>query len=277
MPILRMVALAALATAVPPDSTPASQLGYEVYAVKYGELVGFPVRSLVLGADSSRTIDATLMFWVLVSPTKRILVDAGFYREEFLKAWNVRGFVKPSTAMAKLQIKPDDVTDIIITHLHWDHADGADLFPYAKVWLQRAEYEHYQKPENQAQTGVFPVTMAMLEKFRRAGRLKLVDGDSQAVAPGVVVYTGGRHTKESQYVSVATGGAQAIIASDNLYLYENLDQRRPIAATWDTVSNLKAHDRMRRIAGAGRLIIPGHDPAVFSRYTQLYPGIALIR
>jgi glyoxylase-like metal-dependent hydrolase (beta-lactamase superfamily II) len=277
MPILRMVALAALATAVPADSAPTSQLGYQVYAVKYGELVGFPVRGLVLGADSSRTIDATLMFWVLVSPTKRILVDAGFYREEFLKSWNVRGFVKPSAAMAKLQIKPDEVTDIIITHLHWDHADGADLFPYAKVWVQRAEYEHYQKPENQAQTGVFPVTMAMLEKFRRAGRLKLVEGDSQAVAPGVFVYTGGRHTKESQYVSVATGGAQAIIASDNLYLYENLDQRRPIAATWDTVSNLKAHDRMRRIAGAGRLIIPGHDPAVFTRYTELYPGIALIR
>ena len=277
MPSIRLMALVAVAAAAPAAPVVPSQLGYQVYAVQYGELVGYPVRNLVLGADTSRTIDASLMFWVLRSPTRTILVDAGFYREEFLKAWNIRGFVKPSEALKKLAIEPSQVTDIVITHLHWDHADGADLFPNAKVWVQKAEFHHYQDPVNQPRSGVFPVTIAMLEKLNRAGRLKLVEGDSQAVAQGVFVYTGGRHTKESQYVSVSTGGVEAIIASDNLYLYENLDRRRPIAATWDTVSNLQAHDRMRRIAGAGRLIIPGHDPAVFSRYTLVAPGIAIIR
>jgi len=258
-------------------SSPPPQPGYEVYAVRYGELVGYPVRNMVLGADTSRTIDAAMMVWVVRSPTRTILVDAGFYREEFLEAWNIRGFVKPSVAIEKLGIRPDKVTDIIVTHLHWDHVDGADLFPNANVWVQRAEFTHYQDPANQPRSGVFPVSIAMLEKFRRAGRLKLVDGDSQQVAPGVFVYTGGRHTKESQYVGVATGGVQAVLASDNLYLYENLDQRRPIPATWDTVSNLAAQDRMRKLAGPGKLIIPGHDPAVFTRFTEIFPGIAVIR
>lgn len=253
------------------------QPGYQVYAVQYAELADFPVRALVLGADSTRTARISMMIWVLRSPTRTILVDAGFYRNEFLESWKVDGFVKPSVALEKLGIRPERVTDIIVSHLHWDHVDGADLFPNANVWVQREEFAHYQKPENQPRSGVFPVDIAMLEKFQRAGRLKLVDGDSQQVAPGVFVYTGGRHTKESQYVSVATGGVQAIIASDNLYLYENLEQRRPIAATWDTVSNLAAHDRMRRLAGAGKLIVPGHDPAIFTRFTLIAPGVAVIR
>lgn len=268
---LSMIGVAGLGT------RPPAQIGYEVYAVQYAELADFPIRALVLGADSSRTGNISMMVWVLRSPTRTILVDAGFYREEFLKAWKVSGFVKPSVAIDKLGIRPEKVTDIIVSHLHWDHVDGADLFPNAKVWVQREEFTHYQKPENQLRSGVFPVDIAMLEKFQRAGRLKLVDGDSQQVAPGVFVYTGGRHTKESQYVSVSTGGGQAVIASDNLYLYENLDQRRPIAATWDTVSNLAAQDRMRKLAGAGKLIIPGHDPAVFTRFTQIAPGVAVIR
>ena len=255
-----------------PGPRPPAQLGYEVYAVQYAELPDFPVSALVLGADSSRKAKISMMVWVLRSPTHTILVDAGFYREEFLKAWKVTGYVKPSVALEKLGIRPEQVTDIVVSHLHWDHVDGVDLFPNAKVWVQRAEFTHYQKPENQPQSGVFPVDIAMLEKINRAGRLKLVDGDSQQVAPGVFVYIGGRHTKESQFVTVATGEGQAVIASDNLYLYENLEKRRPIAATWDTVSNLAAQDRMRKLAGAGKLIVPGHDPAVFTRFTQVAPS-----
>lgn len=254
-----------------------AQLGYEVYAVRYGELVGFPVSALVLGADSTRRADLAMMIWVLRSPTHTILVDAGFYREEFLKAWNVRAYVKPSLALDKLGIRPQDVTDIIVSHLHWDHFDGADLFPNAKVWVQQAEYDYYQKPENQQNTGVFPVDVAMLDKFKRAGRLRLVDGDAKVIMPGITVYTGGRHTHESQYVGVSTGPGIAVIASDNVYLYENLDKHRPIAATWDTVSNLAAQDRMRQLAGTGRIIIPGHDPQVMTRYTTVSPNIVVIR
>jgi glyoxylase-like metal-dependent hydrolase (beta-lactamase superfamily II) len=178
-------ALAALAALAAPAAL--AQPGYQVYAIQYAELPDFQISNLVLGADSSRREKLSMMVWVLRSPTRTILVDAGFYREEFLKSWKVTGFVKPSSALEKFGIRPDKVTDIIISHLHWDHADGADLFPNAKVWVQRAEFTHYQNPENQARSGVFPVDISMLEKINRAGRLKLVDGDSQQVAPGVFV------------------------------------------------------------------------------------------
>jgi glyoxylase-like metal-dependent hydrolase (beta-lactamase superfamily II) len=252
---------------------------YEVFAVRYGTLRQYPLRSLVLGADSAARVDAAMIVWVLRGQGRVVLVDAGFYRDEFLESWAVEGFVRPDRALADgpLGIAPGDVTDIVITHLHWDHADGADLFPTARVWVQRAEYEHYRDPGHLARSGVFPSDMAMLKRIGDAGRLRLVPGDSQAIAPGILVYTGGRHTHESQYVAVETASGTAIIASDNLYLYENLERRRPIAATWDTLSNLAAQDRMRGLASSPRLVVPGHDVAVFERFPAVGPGVARIR
>ncbi len=49
----------------------------------------------------------------------------------------------PGAALADLNLRTEEVTDIIVTHMHWDHVDGADLFPRAKIWVQRAEYEYY--------------------------------------------------------------------------------------------------------------------------------------
>jgi glyoxylase-like metal-dependent hydrolase (beta-lactamase superfamily II) len=68
----------------------------------------------------------------------------------------------------------------------------------------------------------------------------------------------------------------AVIASDNLYLYENLERRAPIAQTLDAASNLAAQDRMRRVASSPRLIVPGHDPAVFTRFRRAAAGAAKI-
>jgi glyoxylase-like metal-dependent hydrolase (beta-lactamase superfamily II) len=60
-----------------------------------------------------------------------------------------------------------------------------------------------------------------------------------------------------------------VLASDNMYLYENLDKHVPIAQTLDAVSNLAAQDRMKQLAAANRLIIPGHDPAVLERFPKV--------
>ena len=73
-----------------------------------------------------------------------LLVDAGFYRDKFSRAVEAAGLRRArATRFGGLGIAPEKVTDIIITHSHWDHADGADLFPNATVWIQKEEYEHY--------------------------------------------------------------------------------------------------------------------------------------
>jgi hypothetical protein len=67
-----------------------------------------------------------------------------------------------------------------------------------------------------------------------------------------------------------------VIASDNLYLYENLARRVPIAQTLDTASNVNAQGRMLSLASEPRLIVPGHDPEVFARFANPGNGVAWI-
>jgi len=251
---------------------------YEVSAVRYGTIAAFPVRALVAGADSARTMDIAMMVWVLKGSDGRVvLVDAGFYRQKFLDQWKPVEFVRPSDAVARMGIEPDDVTDIVVTHVHWDHMDGLDLFPRARVWIQQAEYDYYVSDDGTArQRGIDPDDATMLAGLRAAGRVELVDGDAREILPGVSVYTGGRHTYASQYVGVRTVAGTVVLASDNCYLYENLERRAAIAQTLDAASNLAAQDRMRTLASDGRLIVPGHDPAVFTRFPKPGAGVAKI-
>jgi glyoxylase-like metal-dependent hydrolase (beta-lactamase superfamily II) len=145
------------------------------------------------------------------------------------------------------------------------------------VWIQKEEYQHYIGPDGSARAGGIDADDAkMFATLLRSGRIEQVNGDSIEIIPGIRVFTGGKHTFASQYAAVRTASGTAVIASDNAYLYENLDSRRPIAQTLDSLSNLRAQERMKRLASSARLIVPGHDPAVFVRFTKPGSGVARI-
>ncbi len=252
---------------------------YEVYAVRYATLPDFPVAGLVEGADRARRIDIPAIFWVVKGPGRTILVDTGFYRDTFFRQWKVKDFVKPSEAIRPLGLQPGDVTDIILTHLHWDHADGADLFPSARVFVQRDEYTYYtgeawQSPKTHG--GIEPDDMLALLRANTEGRVRLIAGDAQEILPGITGFLGGRHTFASQYLTVTTAQGTVVLASDNVYMYENLETHAPIAQSLDRDSNLKAQARMVSLASSPRLIVPGHDPDVFKRFKEVAPGIVRV-
>ncbi len=260
---------------------PQSEVTYEVYAIRFGTLPQFRVSGLVTGADAERRLDIPVMVWLLKgSDGKRILVDSGFHQKKFVDQWKVLNFRSPADAVAAAGVKPDEITDIIISHAHWDHVGGADLFPKATVWIQRDEYTYYTGEAwhgRNTHGGIDPQDMAALLRINTEGRLRFVNGDDQEVLPGIRCYTGGRHTHASQYVGVRTAGGTAVITSDNMYLYENMEKRAPIAQTLDAKSNLAAQDRIRGLASDVSLIVPGHDPAVFDRYTRVAEGIVRIK
>jgi glyoxylase-like metal-dependent hydrolase (beta-lactamase superfamily II) len=265
------------AVASTPRPSPADSV-YEVYAVRYATVPGYRVRNLVVGADSTRTTDLTMMVWVLRTGDGRVvLVDTGFHRRKFLDSWKPSEYVLPSEAVGRLGITPDQVADIVLTHIHWDHMDGLDLFPKARIWIQKAEYDHYVGDDGSAlQRAIDPDDAKMIAHLRAAGRVHLVDGDDQEILPGIRVYTGGRHTYASQYLGVSTGAGTVVVASDNCYLYENLERHAAIAQTLDAASNLAAQDRMRALASDPSLIVPGHDPKVFERFPEPGNGVAKI-
>jgi glyoxylase-like metal-dependent hydrolase (beta-lactamase superfamily II) len=253
---------------------------YAVYAVRFATISNFRVASLVAGADPSRRMDIAMMIWVVRGAGGRVaIVDSGFHRDQYFTQYTVADYIKPSEAITPLGLKADDVTDLIVSHMHWDHAGGIDLFPKARVWIQKEEYEYYTGAAWQARNthgGIDPDDVLELVKRNLGGLVSLVAGDNDTALPGLAFMTGGKHTWASQFVSVRTAKSTVVLASDNMYLYENLDQHKPIAQTLDAAANLRAQDRMRSLASDPRLVIPGHDPAVFDRFPHVTDRIVRI-
>ncbi len=253
---------------------------YEIYALRYATLPDFPVSGLVAGAEKDRKLDIAMLIWLVRGGGKNILVDSGFYRPQFFKNWTVKDFTKPSETLQRVGLKPEDITDVVITHAHWDHADGVDLFPKAKIWIQKDELEYYAGEAWQSRRthgGIDPEDVLALVKLNTEGRVSLVNGDAQEILPGITCYTGGKHTYASQFVGVNTAAGTVVLASDNMYLYENLEKHLPIAQTLDADSNLRAQDRMKQLAAKPELIIPGHDPAEMTRFPEVAPGAVKIQ
>ena len=275
MRTLLAVAMAAFVF-IPPEAEK-----FDVYAVRFATIANFPVSSLISGADRSRRLDIAMTVWVLKGVNGRVaLVDSGFHRDQYFTAFAVKDFVLPSEAIAPLGIKPEDVTDIFPSHMHWDHAGGIDLFPAARVWVQKDEFEYYTGEAWQSRNthgGIDADDVLEIVKRNTMGRVTLVRGEDETSISGIGFHVGGKHTWQSQFVSVQTrAGGTVVLASDNVYLYENLDTHKPIAQTLDADSNLRTQDRMRSLASALTLVVPGHDPAVFDRFPHISDRIVKI-
>jgi glyoxylase-like metal-dependent hydrolase (beta-lactamase superfamily II) len=277
-PIAIAITVAAM-LAVRPAAREAEK--FDVYAVRFATIANFPVSSLISGADRSRKLDIAMTIWVLKGVNGRVaLVDSGFHRDQYFKSFAVKDFILPSEAIAPLGLKPGDVTDIFLSHMHWDHAGGLDLFPSARVWVQKEEYEYYTGEAWQSRNahgGIDADDVLEIVKRNTAGRVTLVRGDDETSISSIGFHIGGKHTWQSQFVSVETrSNSVVVLASDNVYLYENLDAHKPIAQTLDAESNLKTQDHMRTLASSLELVIPGHDPAVFDRFPHVSDRIVKI-
>src|SRR5215471_10682639 len=114
--LLALATVAVISTAL--VAQPGSKPSYEVYAVRFATLANFPVASLVKGDDPARRLDLAMVVWLVKGNGRNVLVDSGFYRDQFFKEWNIVDFVKPSEALAQAGVKPEDITDVLISHMH---------------------------------------------------------------------------------------------------------------------------------------------------------------
>lgn len=262
--------LLVLAPAPGGDAPPRPRADYTIEAVRYGTLRGFPLASLVMGAPEEERIDAAMVFWLVRDEGRTVLFDTGFHREEWFEYFDVADYMRPDSALLLAGVDPADVTDVIVSHAHWDHMGGIDLFPGATIHIQRSEYDYYTGPawrDGGRSGGIDPEDVVHLVGRNTSGQVSIVDGDDVEVLPGIRAFTGARHTYGSQYILV-DGPEPYVLASDNCYLFRNLETRTA-GATFepsDRAANEAALARMVQLAGAAERVIPGHDPLQFERF-----------
>jgi glyoxylase-like metal-dependent hydrolase (beta-lactamase superfamily II) len=159
---------------------------------------------------------------------------------------------------------------VVISHAHWDHMGGIDLFPKANVWIQKDEFRYYTGEAWQPggdHDGIDPDDVQQLMRLNTEGRLRWVDGDNVEIFPGIRAYTGARHTFASQYLRV-DGTPPFVLASDSVYLYRNLAEHKASAtfSEADYPANIKNQARMIQLAGSPDRVVPGHDALQFQKF-----------
>ena len=268
--ILVFLAGATLLFAQQPASPPQAPPPYTIDAIRYATVAQFPLASLMMGAPRDQRVDIAMVVWLIRGGGHTILFDSGFHRQKYIEQFKVTEFLSPDEAVRLAGVEPAQVTDVIISHAHWDHMGGLELFPNATIWIQKAEYTYYTGAAWQPggkHGGIDADDVTELLRRNLRGQVRLVDGDDVEILPGIRALTGARHTFSSQYIHVA-GEPPFVLASDNCYLYENLKQHRASATfePTDEKANLAAQERMVSLAGSVERVVPGHDPAQFERF-----------
>jgi glyoxylase-like metal-dependent hydrolase (beta-lactamase superfamily II) len=160
--------------------------------------------------------------------------------------------------LARLGLKPDDVTYVVNSHLHFDHCGGNEFFPRATFLVQRPELEAARRP------GFVPGYSPSPIDFDHALDYRMIDGEHDVFGDGsaVLIPTYG-HTPGHQSLVVRAGkSAQLVVAADACYTRENMDRDVLPNVLWnpsvmrDSLATLK---KLRDQGGA--TMFYGHDPA----------------
>jgi glyoxylase-like metal-dependent hydrolase (beta-lactamase superfamily II) len=251
-------------------NSPSPRPDYSIYAIRYADSPGDSLADLMVGGPKDQKLDTIYAMWLIRGGGHNILFDSGFHRPRWFKEWTILNYVRPNEAVKLAGVQPEEITDIVVSHAHWDHMGGIDLFPKAIIWIQKEEFRYYTGEAWQAggdHGGIDPEDVQALVRLNTEGRVRLIDGDDVEIFPGIRAYTGGRHTYASQYLLVE-GTPRFVLASDNTYLYRNLKTHMASATFSDAdhAANIKNQERMIQLAGSIDRVIPGHDELQFQKF-----------
>jgi glyoxylase-like metal-dependent hydrolase (beta-lactamase superfamily II) len=241
---------------------------WEVHAVKYADRnARTRAESFIFDDNHDAPHAMDYFMWVLRRDDEIILVDTGYDDAEATSRDRpIR--MNPHEALTPLGLKPEDITTVIVTHLHYDHAGGLHLFPNATLHMQAAEMAFATGPCMCHDTLRMPFTADhVCEAVKRlySGKITFHDGEAE-VAEGVTVHCSGGHSRGVQCVRVRTSAGWLVLASDAAHYFENFEAGKPFPIVVDLQNMLDGFDTLYKLASSPNLIIPGHDPLVRSYF-----------
>ena len=241
---------------------------FEVLALRYAHLGGrHPGENFILADPHEFASDLDYFVWVLRRGEQVYLVDTGFAkpaadrrRRELIR--------NPIDSLRLVGVDPEKLTDVIVTHLHYDHAGNLDRLPRAKFHLQDRDMA-FATGRSMGQAVLrHPFDLENIQTMLAhiyAERAIFHDGDAE-LAAGLTLHRVGGHSAGLQIVRVWTRRGWVVVASDAAHLYANFEQRRPFPIVYSVAEMLEGFNLLYRLADSPEHIVPGHDPLVMKFY-----------
>lgn len=240
---------------------------YELFALRYAWRDARRRDHFIMGDPHDAPMPMDYFVWAARSPERVVVIDTGFTEPVARKRKRI-WLRDPVDSLRLLGIDPDAVEDVILTHLHYDHAGNFMKYRRARFHLQETEIQfcvgrHMRFPMIAHAFEVEDITGVVKLNFDQ--RMHLYTGPME-IAPGIVAIASGGHTPGFQFVRIHTRRGWVAVASDATHFYENLESGRPFPAATNIPDLLEGYDRVRAAADSPQHIVPGHDPEVMKRY-----------
>jgi len=267
-----------------PAAEPGTTQVHEVYALRYASMHGRRASEVFLHypppGTEDRPVGMDCYFWVIRSGSHVVLVDCGWNRERGLprvggRFSHVRTEEKdPVGLLAQIGVTPGSVSQVIVSHMHFDHVGNLDLFPNATLSIARAELGWWTGKYGSHPAiahSIAPQDLRFIQDCQRAGRVHLVDG-VQEILPGLTVTPVGGHTPGQMIVEARTCAGTVVLASDAVHYREELDHDQVFYVYSDMLAMLGTYDLLRaKAAQPGTWVVTGHDPAEMDRFERVSP------
>lgn len=203
----------------------ANDATWDVYVLEYARSKQQPWVDLIAGMYEDGKVDLPFSFILAQRDGLNVLVDTGFMQDDhsFSRKFGIPTWISPLRMLSELGVAPDAVTDIIVTHAHFDHMGSIGEFPNARIHIQKSEllswYEAIALPRRFSYlTAIIdPDNMRAALEASIEHRVNLIDGDRNNVLPGIHVRLGSGHTIGQQFVLVDTPAGRRVISGDCVY------------------------------------------------------------
>lgn len=256
---------------------PSETQPFELYALRYARHRGRLAEHNYLGGADFHDAGSDLDYyiWVARRGAETYVIDTGF-GEAAARERGRELLVTIPQALAQLQLDAARIEQVIITHLHYDHAGSLASFPAATFHLQEAEAAYATGPCMCHGALRHPYDVENVVDYVRTlyqGRVRFHQGSAQ-ISPGLSVHRVGGHTAGLQVVRVWTKRGWVVLASDATHLYGNLSRQHPFPVVYHVGEMLEGYRIVRELADSEAHIVPGHDPLVMRRYPAASAALA---
>jgi glyoxylase-like metal-dependent hydrolase (beta-lactamase superfamily II) len=242
-------------------------MNYRVYAIRYGRLERKAAGNFLGGDDHETDMPLDYYVWLAANDSHTVLIDTGFDAPAAKRRG--RTLLRPVVeGLAALGVDARTLTDVVITHMHYDHAGGLAAFPGARFHVQDDEVAYCtSRAMTHGHLSAPFDAENVVDLVRRVfdGRVAFHRGDAE-LFPGITLHRLPGHTPGLQAVRVQTARGPVVLASDAAHFWANLTRETPFPIVVDIPAYLESLRAVRALGESLDHIIPGHDPGVLARF-----------